>query len=131
MIKGTKNADVITVAVNATDVTKLDVTLNGTTKTLSTFGKRSKAIKKIKVDAKAGDDIVTVDAAVLLPAHLIGGSGNDALTGGGGKDKLIGGAGVNVLTGGARADKFVAGTPAEVTDLQLDDKLELATEEDD
>jgi Ca2+-binding RTX toxin-like protein len=130
MVKGTKGADVITVVPNALDATKLDVTVNGVTKTLSMTAKKFKQVTKIKVDAKGGDDVVTVDAAVTLAAHLIGGNGNDLLTGGGGKDKLIGGSGVNVLTGGAGADKFSANSAAEVTDLAAEDKLELETDDD-
>src|SRR3954468_631384 len=58
MIQGTKGDDVITVMVNATDATKMDVTYNGVTKTVA-MGR----VKRIMVNAKAGNDTVTIDAA--------------------------------------------------------------------
>jgi Ca2+-binding RTX toxin-like protein len=112
MIQGTNGNDTIKVAVNADDPTKLDVTYNGVTKTLAA-GK----IKRIFVNAKAGDDSVTIDSSVNLKSMLLGGAGNDSLTGGSGDDVLIDTSGTNQITGGAGADHFFAQSASDVLDL--------------
>jgi Ca2+-binding RTX toxin-like protein len=58
----------------------------------------------------SGNDILTGDAGANA---LDGGLGNDTLTGGGGNDTLTGGLGTDTLTGGAGNDTFVFTTPAE------------------
>ena len=52
----------------------------------------------------AGDDQLTGDDQ---PNYLSGGAGNDVLSGGGGDDVLVGGLGDDSLTGGAGRDSFV------------------------
>src|SRR6185295_18229012 len=50
-------------------------------------------VKRITVDAGAGNDSVTIDPSVKKGALLIGGKGKDSLTGGNYGDTLSGGAG--------------------------------------
>jgi Ca2+-binding RTX toxin-like protein len=52
----------------------------------------------------AGNDTITIDAAVTTPFRLDGGDGNDSLTGGAGDDVLVGGAGADTLSGGSGID---------------------------
>jgi Ca2+-binding RTX toxin-like protein len=111
IIQGTKGSDTIAVSVNADDATKVDVTFNGVTKTVD-----ARRVKRIMVNAKGGDDAVTIDAAVTLRAQVIGGAGNDSLTGGSGDDLLIDVEGTNQLTGGAGADRFVVKSADQVVD---------------
>jgi Ca2+-binding RTX toxin-like protein len=54
----------------------------------------------------SGNDVLTGDAGANV---LDGGLGNDTLNGGGGADTLIGGAGNDSMTGGAGNDTFVFG----------------------
>jgi hypothetical protein len=65
------------------------------------------AVNSLRVDAGVGDDSVTVDSTVGIPALLFGGDGNDALAGGSGNDRLYGGGGDNTLVGGAGDDVLV------------------------
>src|SRR5262245_19872804 len=45
------------------------------------------SVRALTVDAGAGDDTVTLDPSVMVPALLFGGTGNDRLTGGSGADQ--------------------------------------------
>jgi uncharacterized delta-60 repeat protein len=72
---------------------------------------------------QGGDEMISVDRSITLPALLFGGVGNDTLVGGGGNnvlvggagnDTLIGGAGRNILIGGGGADTLVAGPSGDV-----------------
>lgn len=63
------------------------------------------AVKRMTVDAGAGDDDVRVDAGTFAaPATLLGGAGKDTLTGGAGDDRIDGGAGDDYLRGDLWAD---------------------------
>ena len=62
------------------------------------------AVTKLVVNAKAGNDSVTVDASSNVPATLLGDLGNDTLVGAGGATSLNGNAGDDSLTGGANND---------------------------
>jgi Ca2+-binding RTX toxin-like protein len=108
-LNGTPSNDVITVALNATDATKLDVSDNGT---VTSFPLAS--VKKIKANGKAGNDVITVASAVNIPAMLKGGAGDDNLTGGGASDKLIGGKGDDLLDGGGGDDKVAGGAGSDL-----------------
>lgn len=68
----------------------------------------------IRVDAGPGDDQVTIGVSTpsvrFLRATLIGGDGNDALTGNYGDNALQGGPGQDTMTGSLGADIFDGGT---------------------
>ena len=72
---------------------------------------------RLVVFAGAGNDSVAMDKNISLSAILLGGNGDDVLTGGGGRDLLIGGAGADRLNGGGDDDILIGGTTAH------DDKL--------
>jgi Ca2+-binding RTX toxin-like protein len=59
-------------------------------------------IKRVHVDAGAGDDVV--EMKIGLPATIVGGKGNDSLTGGGRADLISGGAGDDDVHGGSGND---------------------------
>ena len=103
-VRGTGHNDVITLSPNAQDAQSVDVSVNGQ---VSTFSEAE--IHKVKVNAGAGDDIVTLDSSVTAPAAINGGAGNDDLTAGGGDDSLLGGSGNDTLTGGAGDDSLAGG----------------------
>lgn len=65
-------------------------------------------IKKIKVVAGDGDDVVVIaaDINVPLPTVVYGGDGDDELRGGRGRDDLRGGAGDDDLRGGDGNDRL-------------------------
>jgi Ca2+-binding RTX toxin-like protein len=66
-------------------------------------------VTRIEVHGLGGNDKVTVNPKVLVPADLYGDGGNDILTGGAGPDRLFGGGGNDVLTGGIGNDVLVGG----------------------
>jgi uncharacterized repeat protein (TIGR01451 family) len=69
---------------------------------------------------QAGNDLITVNSAIKLPAYLYGGAGNNQLTGGSGDNVLVGGAGTNTLIGGAAHNLLIAGTgPAKLFSTKL------------
>jgi hypothetical protein len=67
------------------------------------------AIGGFEVNAGGGDDVVSVDPKVRIPATLRGGPGDDRLSGGGGADKLIGGTGDDILNGRGGNDSLFGG----------------------
>ncbi|MEY3176618.1 MAG: Serralysin precursor [Planctomycetota bacterium] len=75
---------------------------------LTLFSTPTSAVTSIFVDAGAGNDLVTISAALLIPAELNGGAGNDRLTGGSGNDRLLGGSGNDTLFGG-NGDDYLNG----------------------
>jgi len=67
------------------------------------------SVARIVVNAGAGNDTVSVAAAVTKNAVIDGGDGDDDLTGGGGNDVITGGAGNDSLNGGSGNDVLDAG----------------------
>src|SRR4051794_14898270 len=81
-VTGTKGADVITVALNHDDASKLDVTVNGV---VTEFDMVQTPVSGVRVDGRRGNDAISVDESNgLLPfgVTLLGGKGADSLTGG-------------------------------------------------
>jgi Ca2+-binding RTX toxin-like protein len=112
-VVGTKADDTISVGLNATDNTKLDVNINGTVSSFALLNADSTpAITGIAVLGGGGNDKITIDqtnGGITLPATLVGGGGNDSLTGAAGNDLLVGGGGDDVLVGGDGDDKLIGG----------------------
>ena len=66
-------------------------------------------VRAIKVFAGLGDDVVRVELDEAIPAWVIGGPGDDDITGAGGGDVLRGGRGADRLTGGDGDDRLIGG----------------------
>src|SRR5688572_24756624 len=89
VVTGTQDDDVISIAVNATNPAQLDVTLNGAVQSFD-----AARVKRIRVNALAGEDSVTIgsDASpVNVPAQIAGGRHDDVLSGGAAADVIRGG----------------------------------------
>jgi Ca2+-binding RTX toxin-like protein len=78
-------------------------------------------VSRLVIFSGPGNDVILVDDAVILPALLFGGAGNNLLKGGGGpsvlvggpgRDVLIGGLGLSVLIGGGGSDLLLGRGPA-------------------
>ena len=119
LVGGTNGPDVLAVKPTK-DKLGLVVTLNR--RVLGTFP-LADVTGRVVGYGLAGNDKVTVNAKVTVPADLYGGTGNDALTGGAGADrlfgqagddKLVGGAGDNLLVGGDGKDVLTGGTGRDV-----------------
>src|SRR5205823_14288242 len=97
VINGSNDADTITI--DSAQAGKVIVRLNATRITfdLSLFS-------SILINCNGGNDTAVISDAVLKPAKLLGGAGNDSLVGGGGDDTLDGGSGGDTMKGGGGND---------------------------
>jgi Ca2+-binding RTX toxin-like protein len=113
LVNGTRRSDEIRLTLNASDATRLDVTINGAAPV--TFA-LADITAGVRIDGGNGSDTLFVDAAVSVPAVLIGGNGKDVLSGGSGDDRLDGGNGVDRLSGGGGSDTLLGGNGADELD---------------
>jgi Ca2+-binding RTX toxin-like protein len=109
VVTGTKGSDNISVGLNAD---QLEVKSAGVLVGSFPLG----GLLGVSVNGGNGHDTLAVDAAVTLPATLLGGNGKDNLTGGSGMDMLDGGNGKDVLAGGAGDDHLFGGNGRDVLD---------------
>lgn len=98
-----RRGDVITVSLNA-GTNQFDVVTDSATESFDVAA----VTGGIRVDGQGGDDQITIDPAVTLPATLIGGKRHDTILGGGGDDVMDGGSGNDALDG-RDGDDFILG----------------------
>src|SRR5262249_48542438 len=67
------------------------------------------SISRIEVYAQDGNDHITIDKAVTVPAYLFGGDGNDHIEAGGGASVLVGGNSNDELVVGSAASFLIGG----------------------
>jgi hypothetical protein len=103
--------DLIVVALDPTNASVLQVTVNG-----SVVGTRPVAWRgEIQIHGGRGDDVIRVEAPGLTRGFtLYGGPGNDVLVGGAGPDLLDGGVGDDRLDGGGGNDRLRGGAGHDV-----------------
>jgi hypothetical protein len=128
-VAGTAGDDAITVTLNGAS---LDVAVNGRVDSFDA----ARVTRGIRVDGRAGDDVITLGATVAVPARLTGGAGDDELTGGAAADLVNGGRGDDEVDGGGGTDRVVGGkgddvfqlsdAPAEYADLGEDDGVRVS-----
>lgn len=104
-VNGTRHSDDIMVAPNAGDATKLDVTDHGAL--IGTFD--ATGLTGIVIFGGNGEDRLTIQKDLTIPATLWGGNAKDILNGGAGNDVLNGDEGKDALTGGLGADSLTGG----------------------
>ena len=104
-ITGTSNADAVSVIAVAGETPSLNVVLNSVV-----FPFAPVRVGEIVINGLAGNDILTVDSNIVLPATIDGGTDDDTLTGGAGNDKLIGAEGNDALEGRLGDDTYVFAT---------------------
>jgi len=111
-IVGTKASDLIALRLKAGNLGILQVDLgdNGS----ADFSFKRKHIKRIAVDARAGDDVVRIDEingafTDTIPTAITGGEGNDKLVGGSGAETLLGSAGNDSIDGNKGNDLALLG----------------------
>jgi Ca2+-binding RTX toxin-like protein len=61
-------------------------------------------VRTLCLNGGPGDDSISIDPAISIRAHIVGGAGNDAITAGAGDDRISGGPGNDSLDGGAGRD---------------------------
>jgi len=111
VINGTPGNDAISVSLNSVDPAKVDVSVDGVAQSFDLA-----AVKRIRAGGRAGNDLIAVANALLVPAVLKGGAGDDDLAGGGADDRLLGGKGDDLLAGGGGNDDVAGGAGADVYD---------------
>ncbi len=67
------------------------------------------SVQRIEGIAEGGEDRITIDADIVVPALLDGGDGDDVLSGGNGPNELIGGDGDDEIYGGPEIDIITGG----------------------
>src|SRR5262245_52145202 len=65
-------------------------------------------VKKISIQGGTGNDVITIQADVNIPAYINGGKGNDELHGGKANDVIQGGLGSDTIWGNGGGDKLYA-----------------------
>src|SRR4029079_18062049 len=80
VVDGTDNEETIVLRRMASDASRVEVVADGAS--IANFGQAQ--FTSIKVTARGGDDVVTLDESngPMVPADIDGGPGNDSLTGG-------------------------------------------------
>ena len=111
-VTGTRLSDVITVAPSASNPGALEV--HSGTSFVGAFD--TCALTAIRVEGLNRHDSIAIDAAITLPAALLGGNGRDTLVGGSGSDTLEGGNGQDVLSGGLGDDVLSGGNAKDALD---------------
>jgi Ca2+-binding RTX toxin-like protein len=100
-IRGTNKSDSILVS---SDGENIAVKINKQTHTFA-----AEEIESIAIDGRKGNDRLEISEAIVLPAILRGGEGNDRVLGGGGDDLIDGGRGNDRLWGRGGNDTIYAG----------------------
>lgn len=117
VVTGTQKSDSVLITTDGHDVT---VNLNGEEVTF-----HSHDLQKITIDGQQGHDEITIDEAVTIDVMawgrqgkdtLVGGGGNDCLSGGNGKDHIEGQAGNDLLQGGNGKDWLDGGDGEDLLD---------------
>jgi ELWxxDGT repeat protein len=115
-ILGTQNTDTITVCRNSKDASRLLVTINGVR-----FRYLTSHVKSILIHGYAGNDRIIIDESfgtISASTHIWGGSGNDVIRTGcgrdtvdgeGGNDSIVSGNGNDVDNGGPGNDSINSG----------------------
>jgi large repetitive protein len=119
-VGGTAGADnLLFASVKVHGQTTVQVTSGSTI--LGTFAPA--AVKSVRVWGRDGSDQIRING-LSVDALIVGGAGDDTLTGGGGSNFIFGGAGRDNLTGGSVSDFLVGGAGADtVTGAGGDDVL--------
>jgi Ca2+-binding RTX toxin-like protein len=111
-VVGTRLSDVITVVPSATNPNAIEV--HSGTSFVGAFD--TVAVNSIRIEGVNGHDVLSVDAALVIPAVLVGGNGRDTLTGGSGADTLEGDNGRDTLNGGNGDDTLFGGNAKDALD---------------
>jgi hypothetical protein len=99
LVVGTNGDDEISVNLNPSDSSKVDVTENGVT---STFDKAGR--ERVRIFASYGDDVIEIGDDLGLKVQAFGQRGDDELFGGNQRELLVGGHGDDFLSGGPKFD---------------------------
>lgn len=106
-VDGSATDDTIVVEKDPSNSSYLIATVNGTQQSRVPYVD----VTGIIVSGLEGNDTISVDSAVTISATLLGGDGNDSITGGGAADSIMGGAGNDTISAAdGEADTIDGGT---------------------
>jgi hypothetical protein len=112
-IAGDNQANVIDVTLN-TGTNRIEVLIDGlNTDPANPTGYDPNDVQTIRIRGLRGNDTISVDNALTLPATITGEQGNDLISGGGGDEFIDGGQGNDSVSGGDGADTIVGGAGAD------------------
>jgi Ca2+-binding RTX toxin-like protein len=119
-VAGTRRADAISVAASAQDANLIEVRSGagagaGGGSLVGAFA-RAEFPDAVVIAGGKGNDTLSVDPALALPAVLSGGPGKDTLSGGASDDVLDGGPGKDRLSGGGGDDALDGGPGRDALD---------------
>jgi hypothetical protein len=116
ILTGTDGDDVYTLGADGSGLRYL--VQNGTSYDLEAYFGHDTFVRftRIQVNLLAGNDRITIDPSVALPAEIDGGDGNDILTGGSGDDVINGGPGDDAINGGEGNDELTSGGGSDALD---------------
>jgi Ca2+-binding RTX toxin-like protein len=104
IVQGTEGNDKITIS---EDSGNIEVKIKGPGVNYDHFF--AQAFSRLEIYGQGGNDTITVDPNVTIPAFIFAGNGNDTIKAGGGPSVVVGGSGNNTLTGGSGLDILIAG----------------------
>src|SRR5215208_4890909 len=106
-VRGSRGTDAVALRLKAGGPSRVEVDVGNDG--AADFSFQRQTVKRLAVDARAGDDLVRIDEANgiftdTIPTTLDGGGGNDSLAGGSGAERLLGGDGNDSIDGNGGDD---------------------------
>src|SRR5215216_555855 len=106
-VTGSRDSDAVALRLKAGDPNRVQVDVGNDG--AADFSFQRQIVKRLAVDARAGDDLVRIDETNgiftdTIPTTLDGGGGNDSLAGGSGAERLLGGDGNDSIDGNGGDD---------------------------
>src|SRR5215218_5415976 len=111
-VKGSGGSDAVALRLKPGDPKRIQVDVGDDG--AADFSFQRQIVKRLAVDARAGDDVVRIDEANgvftdTIPTTLDGQDGNDSLAGGSGAERLLGGDGNDSIDGNGGDDLALLG----------------------
>jgi Ca2+-binding RTX toxin-like protein len=104
---GTRSAD--TISIRRISTTEFGIRFGAGAESVFNYGSSMSPIQAVQVYGNEGNDAISVDPTLTIPAFIDGGAGDDTLRAGGGNDVLLGGDGKDAIYGNSGRDLIIGG----------------------